>query len=307
MPRAARVWVTTTLSAAAVAVSLAAAQGPANGRGALPPPAGQGRGGRGPNFPQFQRPPADPAVVARGKALFTVNCQACHGADLRGGDQGGPNLLRSEIVLKDDHGELIAQVVQTGRQTPGMAAMPALPLAVDDIHAVAEYIHSVAATGGNQGRPPGSGDMAALDVVVGDATAGQAYFKATCSACHSATGDLAGIGSRVPDARALQNLWVSGSAGGGGRRGRGAGAAGGTPTTVTVTMANGQAIEGRLVRIDDFIVTLVGDDGVRRTMRRAGAVPRVEVHNPLEPHRKLVPTYREKDMHDVTAYLVTLK
>src|SRR5437868_11109127 len=75
----------------------------------------QGRGaGRGPNFPQQQRPPGDPAVVARGRALYGVNCTACHGADLRGGDQGGPNLLRSQIILADQKGENILPVIREG-------------------------------------------------------------------------------------------------------------------------------------------------------------------------------------------------
>jgi cytochrome c oxidase cbb3-type subunit 3 len=163
-----------------------------------PAPAG-GRGqGRGATFPAQQRPPGDPAVIARGKTLYEINCRSCHGADLRGGDIGGPNLLRSQLVLNDHHGELILPVVRTGRQNPGMPIMPALPLAEDDVTAVAEYIHSVAATMRGQGSPP-PGSEVVLNIVVGDAAAGQAYFASKCSACHSATGDLQGIASGVSD------------------------------------------------------------------------------------------------------------
>src|SRR4030095_3882882 len=82
-----------------------------------------GRGGAAPtSFPAQQRPPGDPALIARGNTLYGINCRACHGADLRGGDQGGPNLLRSEVVLNDQAGELIMPVVQQGRQNPGMPA-----------------------------------------------------------------------------------------------------------------------------------------------------------------------------------------
>jgi len=63
------------------------------------------------------RPPGDPASIDRGKALYGVNCQFCHGVDTRGGD-GGPSLLRSSVVLADQKGELIAPVVRSGR--PGM-------------------------------------------------------------------------------------------------------------------------------------------------------------------------------------------
>ena len=66
-------------------------------------------------------------------------------------------------------------------------------------------------------------------------------------------------------------------------------------------------ITGRLVRIDDFIVTLMLPDGERRTFRREGATPKVEVSDPLEPHRRIVLELTDRDMHNVTAYLASLR
>ena len=99
--------------------------GQPGGRGQAP---GQGRGGGRATFPAQQRSLADEATVARGKTLYEINCRACHGGDLRGGDIGGPNLLRSQLVLNDQNGELILPVVQNGRQNPGMPVMPPMPL-----------------------------------------------------------------------------------------------------------------------------------------------------------------------------------
>src|SRR5687767_6988866 len=267
------------------------------------PPAGRRRGRGGPaTFPAQQRPPGDPALIERGRSVYSATCTACHGADLRGGQLGGPNLLRSLVVLNDQQGELITPIVRGSRAERGM---PPLPLSDDDVRAVAEYIHSVLATSGRQGGPPGIA-APAPDIVVGDATAGQAYFAAKCSSCHSPTGDLQGIATRIPDPKTLQNLWVSGGAVGG----RGRGAAGGParkPVTVTVTQPDGQKAEGRLLRIDHFIVTLAEADGTIRSFRRNGDSPKVVVNDPVEPHRALLATYTEKDIHDVTAYLVTLK
>src|ERR1700689_5761011 len=73
--------------------------------------AGRGGGGGG-AYPQ--RPPGDPAMVARDKALYDVNCAQCHGSDARGEDTG-PNLIRSPLLLNDKDGELIAPVLQNGR------------------------------------------------------------------------------------------------------------------------------------------------------------------------------------------------
>ena len=277
------------------------------GRGAGPQPGRQG-GGQRANFPQQQRAPGDPVVIARGRALFGVHCTACHGADLRGGDQGGPNLLRSQIILTDQHGENIGPVIRDGRQG-GVGTMPGFRLPDADILAIAEYIHSVLGQAGRQGRPPGWETTPELNVVVGDAAAGQQYFQKVCGRCHSPSGDLRGVAARVVDARALQDLWVSG-----GLSGRGGRAGGGgrgeieiSRVQVTVTPPGSAPVTGRLVRIDDFVVAIVQEDGVRRTFRREGSVPKVEINDPLEPHRRLVLELTDRDMHDVTAYLATLK
>jgi cytochrome c oxidase cbb3-type subunit 3 len=251
--------------------------------------------------PGQQRPPGDPAQIAHGKALFAVSCVSCHGVDLRGGDLGGPNLLRSQVALSDRNGELVLPIIQGSRQDEGM---PAIPINADDGLAVAAYIRSVVETIGSQGRPPSVGKEAP-SILVGDANAGQAYFAAKCGSCHSPTGDLQGIAARITDPKALQTTWV----GGGRRRFRmpAAGAASRRTVTVSVTLPSGEKIEGRLIRIDDFLVSVGLTDGTVRTFRRDEDVPKVEVHDPMQAHRDLMTVYTDKDIHDVTAYLVTLK
>jgi cytochrome c oxidase cbb3-type subunit 3 len=239
-------------------------------------------------------------VIARGKAVYGVNCTACHGADLRGGDQGGPSLLRSLVALSDQHGELVSPIIHGSRQDKGM---PAFNLNDADSVAVAEYIHSVLAQVGRQARPPGTPDPSTINVLVGSASSGAAYFKENCAACHSVDGDLRGIAARFEDPRDLQNTWVSGGGGGG----RGRGGEGGKPQTVVVTLANGQKIEGTLVHLDDFIVTLISADGARHSFTRNGNVADVVAHDPNEAHKKLALKLDNKDMHDVTAYLATVK
>jgi len=276
------------LAAAAVlsAIALGASQllwgQPPGGRG-------QGRGGGMGAFPQH--PPSDPAAVERGKAIFGVNCQFCHGADARGGE-GGPNLIRSELVLNDQKGELIAPVVQNGRPDAGM---PKLDLTPSQIADVAAFLHSFRVNGRDaaRNRPP--------TVLVGDARAGQQYFQSKCASCHSPSGDLKGIGAKIGDAKALQQMWLA--PGGGGRGGAPANA---PPVTATITLPGGEKVSGRLVRLDDFTVT-VEVDGAPRSFLRHGDVPKVEVKDPLEPHRQLLPVYTDKDIHDVTAYLATLR
>jgi len=288
----------TTLCALGLALQGLAQQPPAQPPGA---PGAGGRGGRGGGgggmgaYPQH--PPAEAAVVERGRALFGVNCAFCHGSDARGGE-GGPNLLRAQTVLNDKNGESIAPVVQNGRPDAGM---PKIDLSLPQIADIAGFIHSFRVAGYDASRnPPPS-------VLVGDAKAGEAYFKLQCGSCHTVAGDLKGIGARFDDPKLLQNFFVMP---GGGRGGFGGGAGAPSnipPATVTVTLAGNQKVEGRLGRIDDFIVTLTQADGAPRTFRRDGDSPKVEIHDPMAAHRELLKVYTDKDIHNLTAYLVTVK
>jgi cytochrome c oxidase cbb3-type subunit 3 len=295
------------------------AQPPIEGHGGPPPPGtqpatpaptpAQPRPGSGQaRFPAHQRPAADPVVVERGRGVYSGVCSACHGVDARGGQLGGPNLLRSQLMLNDRDGELMLPVVQNGR--PGTTMPPFPTISADDIKAMAAWIHSLQAQGSNQGGPP-PGEEPVLNILVGEAKAGEAFFTATCAKCHSATGDLAGIATRISDPKVLQNTWVSGGLAGvrGGGRASGAPPRPATPrntVTAKVTLP-GETVEGALVRVDDFTVTVALADGTRRTIRRDGDVPRVEITDPRAEHRALLSTYSDKNMHDVTAYLATIK
>lgn len=280
------------LAAAAALFALTVVVNPAAQGG---PPQQPGRAAP-PPFPAQLRPPGDAALIARGTGLYGVHCRVCHGADLRGGDQGGPNLLRSDAVLNDQAGELITPVILNGQQ-----GMPPIRVTPDDARAIAEYIHSVTAKMARQGGPP-PGPAAVLNVLVGDAVAGEAYFKTQCGTCHSAIRSLQGIGSRLSDPTALQNYWISA----GGELARG-GRGRPRPVPVTVTPGTAQKVEGTLVRLDDFYVVVELADGTERTFRRSGDQPVVDVRDPLETHIKLLTTYTDRDIHNVTAYLVTLK
>lgn len=235
------------------------------------------------------RPPGDPAAIERGKAQYGTNCTFCHGADLRGGDGGGPNLLRSAVVLDDQKGELLAPIVQEGRGT-----MPKFLLSTAQIADIAEYLHSFTASSRDQ--------PSTVDIVVGDAKAGEKYVAATCSRCHT-TDTLKAFAAKLNDPKALQQMWLMPGSGG-----RGSPAPiPAPPMTVTVTVASGQQVSGTLRRMDDFVVTLIDTEGMPRTFRTVGTATKVEIHDPLLPHKELLRVYTDRDIHNVTAYLVSLR
>lgn len=291
-----RVHLVTALSLAVASASVWAQAPPQGAPGAR----GPGARRQGGFVPGQQRAPENPAQIERGKTLYAVSCRGCHGADLRGGDMGGPNLLRSQAALMDKDGELIIPVIEGSRQSTGM---PAIRMSPEDEKAVSAYLRSIVATIGRQGMPPSIGKEAP-GILVGNAAEGQAYFAARCGSCHSATGDMKGIATKYSDPKALQNAWIFGGA----RSGRGGfGQSAPGKATVTVTLPSGERVTGKLIRIDDFIVSVGLDDGSSVSFSRDGESPKVEVHDPQKAHRDLLPIYTDKGIHDVTAYLVTLK
>ena len=233
------------------------------------------------------RPPGDPAMISRGHQVFSANCSFCHGSDARGGE-GGPNLIHSELVLNDKNGELIMPVVLNGRLSKGM---PKFDLASKDIVSIAAFLHNVPVGG----RAETTGTVNSL---VGDAKAGEAFFNGAgkCSSCHSAAGDLNGIAKIYPDPRMLQSAMISGE-----KKGE-------FPwKTVTVTFPGGKTMQGRLWHLDDFSVALTDSNGNYHSYTRNGDLPKVVVKNPLQPHLDMMPTLQDDDIHNLTAYLVTLK
>ena len=271
--------------------------------GAQQPPPSGGRGTRG---AAQQSPPrqdwgaAGPRVeqdaVDRGERLLTSECGFCHGANARGGS-GGPDLLRSNIVLDDENGKALGEFLKEGRPEKGM---PKFELSQADLSNLAAFLHARVATAINRGA------YKILDVLTGDARAGEAYFNGAgrCNSCHSPAGDLKGVGAKY-DPAALQGRIVLPPRG---RDGRGAAAEPiNAALTVAVTPADGQTVTGLLVRITDFDVTLRDASGAIRSWLRDGDAPKVVVTDPLKAHMDMVTKWTDADMHNMTAYLATLK
>jgi mono/diheme cytochrome c family protein len=256
----------------------------------------------------------DPAAVARGaEAYASASCGSCHGATAKGTDVA-PDLVRSPVVEDDVKGESIGAVLHQGHPNK---TSPALNLTDQQISDIAAWLR-VQVYGAAMRNT-----YVYLNTVVGDPQKGEAYFNGAgkCSTCHSVTGDLAGIGGKY-DPPALQSRWISGGANGRFGRGRGRGLTSDngstiadttppdvTPSTitVTVTLASGEKFEGVPVSIDDFAVAIRDMSGAYHSFARNGAFPKVEIHNPLQPHWELLKTLNDDEMHNVTAYLVTLK
>ena len=289
-----RVWIP---AIALMAAGIVIAQGP-GGQAA----AGQAKG-------QGKSPPRDPAQspasrprpqtvtsqtypieqIQAGELRFTSQCGFCHGRDAAGGESG-PDLTRSELVAEDTRGDKIGPLLRAGRLQQGM---PAFNLSETDLAAIVAFIHNQKAKfealgGGRRAVDPS-------DLATGDAAAGRRYFNGAgaCSGCHSPTGDLAGIATRYQGLTLLQRMLYP--------SGRPAPAR----PKVTLTLASGQTITAPLAVEDEFTIAVLDASGTRQTYEKSAV--KYKIDDPMSAHFDQLGKYTDADMHNVYAYLDTLK
>lgn len=246
--------------------------------------------------PQVAAAPPDPTTypseqVKAGQAIFTAQCAFCHGRDA-GGGEGGPDLTSSTLVAQDAHGEKIGLVVRNGRIDKGM---PAFDLANEPMASMVAFIHDRKARA-KEGRRR---NVDVSDLQTGNVDAGKQYFNGAggCAKCHSPSGDLAGVATRYQGLELLRRMLYPG-----GRRAPGSTA---PVTTATVTLPSGTTVSGRVVYRDEFTIGLVDSSGWYRSWPKSQV--KSTVLNPLEAHGEQLGKYTDADMHNVMAYLQTLR
>lgn len=264
--------VAAVLSTAVTAATVVFAQ--TGGSAAGPPP--------GPRSVVYPPRVFDPAAADRGRVLYQQGCASCHGADIRGGT--GPALHRSVVLLNDVRGETIGPLLAVGLPGhPEHVFKFERPQTID----IADYLHSIPVSGNGA-----AGILAKVpSILTGSATAGKAYFAKTCAGCHSATGDLAGVATRLRDPTTLQQRWLAPRAK--------------APITASIRTPGGAA-SGEVSALDEFSITLKTAQG-ERVIPREGDRPKVVIKDPLAAHAALLRRITDDNIHDVTAYLVTLK
>lgn len=239
----------------------------------------------------------DTTAADRGKKIYYQECISCHGAKARGGDgpQAGPDLVRSITVLHDRYGSELGPFLKKGH--PMQSGASSTTLSDAQIQDLSHFLHLQL----NDTLRSGPYTKI-LNVLTGDPKAGEAYFNGEghCTSCHSTSGDLAHVASKY-DPPALQQRFLFPK-----NLSFEPGAAPPKPTTVTVTAADGQTVTGVLDKIDDFDVSLTDSSGEYHSFKRTPEL-KVEKHDPYEGHIELLDRLTDKNIHDVVAYLETLK
>lgn len=291
--------------AALVAVGVMIAQGPAN-----PPtdqPNGQTKGknkGQGKGAPKgpAQSPASRPGPatvtpqaypieqIQAGEGGFTSQCGFCHGRDAAGGETG-PDLTRSKLVAEDARGDKIGPLLRTGRPDQGM---PAFSLSDGDVNAIVAFIHDQKTKSETLGG--GRRSVDAADLAIGNPDAGRRYFNRAsgCSGCHSATGDLAGIATRYQGLALLQRMLYPT-----------AGRPAPPRPKVTFSLSSGETVTAPLAGEDEFTIAVLDPAGARQTYQKSAV--KFKIDDPMSAHFDQLGKYTDDDMHNVFAYLDTLK
>ncbi len=239
--------------------------------------------------------PIDKEAAERGRKIFVPACGFCHGNDAHG--KSGPDLVRSALVLHDNKGDVIGPIIRNGRPERGMPPFSAL--SAEQIADISTFLHSRAADVTNRFA------YKIGDLITGDAHKGAAFFNGDghCASCHSTTGDLAHVAAKYEPvelqrrmlypAPSLIDVFL------------GRAVAPSAPTKVTVQLASGERVSGVLDHLDEFTVSMHDAAGWYRSFPRENVT--VDVQDPRAAHEGLLPKYSDQEMHDVFAYLETLK
>lgn len=251
-----------------------------------------------------ETPKYDPAAVERGKQLHVTHCGFCHGSTARGGAQG-PDLTRSALVQSDENGKQLGEFLKVGRPEKNM---PKFDLPEKDVVDLATFYHFAVEAVADRGK------YKILNILVGDAKKGEAFFHGAgkCVSCHSPTDDLKDVAARYQEAVELQQRLVMPR---GRRRGRSQTGEKDVPpyleptaVKATVTTASGETFTGPLMGVTDFeVVVYDAERQMPRSWLRHDGSPKVTVSDPLQAHVDMLRKWTDADIHNMTAFLSTLK
>lgn len=226
-----------------------------------------------------------PALLEQGQSRFFQDCAFCHGRDAGGGETG-PDLTRSKLVADDKNGEQIGPVIRNGRVEKGM---PRFNVSDQELAALVAFIRDQKKKA--ETRKGGRRGVDVEDLQTGNVAEGLKYFNGAggCSSCHSPTGDLAGVAKRYQGLKLEQRLLYP----------RGAKA------KAKVTLPSGETVAGELAYHDEFTIAVRDASGRYRSWPVTAV--KFTIDDPADAHAQLLAKYTDDDIHNLMAYLQTLR
>lgn len=224
-------------------------------------------------------------LLESGKTLFEQQCGFCHGRDANGGETG-PSLIDSELVRRDKTGAEISNVIRNGRPEKGM---PKFDLANTAMSGLIAFIYNQQLADATNGKRRG---VRPADLQTGNAKLGQQYFEGAgrCATCHSVTGDLAHVGTRLIGLKLEQQMLYPNRA----------------KSTATITVPGGKSFSGEVAYDDEFAIAIRDSEGRYRSWTKTANL-KLNINAPAEAHVELLSKYTDGDIHNLMAYLQKLK
>ncbi|MGH9582529.1 MAG: c-type cytochrome, partial [Bryobacteraceae bacterium] len=176
-------------------------------------------------------------------------------------------------------------VVHNGRPEKGM---PAFQIPDSEIRQIAAFLHAEMKQAASVSQHMPS-QYPLKKLLVGNAAEGKSYFEKHCASCHSPQGDLAHIASKYSPFDLQTRIAFPA----------------GDPPELTVKDRTDRVFKGKQVYADAFFVSLKDSNGWLHTWPRNKVT--ITVHDPLAAHEALLKQYTDKDVHNLFAYLETLK
>jgi cytochrome c oxidase cbb3-type subunit III len=200
------------------------------------------------------------------------------------GGETGPDLTRSKLVIADVNGDKISEVVRNGRPEK---KMPGFDIQGSEMTNLVAFIHAQAASAASKKGARKGVDVA--DLQTGNLEAGKQYFDAKCAKCHSASGDLKGIASRFEGLHLEEQMLYPREA----------------KSKVTITLPSGETVKGTVAYQDEWTIGIHDENKVYRSWKVSKV--RVAIDPGLDGHVALFPQYSDADIHNLMAYMQTLR
>jgi cytochrome c oxidase cbb3-type subunit 3 len=238
---------------------------------------------------------ADPMAAEsaqQGKRLFQQSCAMCHGSEAKGGS--GPNLIESSLVRHDEGGDLIGKVIREGISGQGMPSFAGFHS--DQVADLVAFLHAAVKASDRRSAGEVAGGSSLQGLLTGNAELGKKYFDGPgkCATCHSPAGDLHGVAGKYSPLELMTRILYPPV----------------KSKSCVVVLPSGETVKGQLLHEDAFYVALLDETGAYRSFQRTGQRNEhvtVTMADPLQGHMELLHRYTDKDIHDVFAYLETMR
>ena len=194
--------------------------------------------------------------------------------------------MDSDLVTSDVRGNKIGVVVRNGRPENGM---PAFKLSPQEIYRAGRFPSCPEEKSDRSPADAAGWRSAIFKPAMSRRANNISMVREPARPAILPTGDLAGVARRYRGLELEKRMLYPNDA----------------PATVTVTLPSGQTVSGKLSYQDEFTIGLTDDAGWYQSWPTSQV--KYTINAPAEAHVELLGKYTDDDVHNLMAYLQTLR